>query len=555
MTNEWKIHEDQIWYCETIQDLKKSQITSEIIDFTSKKCWDTIDIKLEINPENNNFNIISVNIYRYSKEIYTKFISNQPITLEEQKLILWFLDNPETLKMAQRIFSNLKLLQWDKNKFLFDIYLKDSKWDFDITNFVSYLKYYIENYSLITRSDISDITHIREINWSNYYTYKCADWTKSIFIITDWKIVYLDKPLFKIQILDNWLIFWTQLNLHEQDWEESKEWIILEFDGKDFVQIYNKPWLESLFEVDIPVKWYSDLYKSKKHWKKWLIEFSKVNEWKESTQVREIFEAENDDIICNRSWFITTTNIEQILDWEEDIYRHTTYAKTDNYKWPPELLPMPVWQRESLNETDLLNLKKKYTWPLLLKPVMSICEIVSSDKEFKLNYLWDNYFMSIMEDGSNIYKFNETNLSFRKIEWLQWIHTNKFMWYKNTDLDKDKLLNWEPTKIHYSNWNYQVVVFDKVSQTINPLIIIKVNNFNIDIEKDRIKINFLYKTLIFYYKDWKLYWLKKWFKCKNENEIKKTNFLWFSKEEISIENTYEKMQEYLEEIEWPIIID
>ncbi|MFA5917725.1 MAG: hypothetical protein WC850_05830 [Candidatus Gracilibacteria bacterium] len=549
MTNKGEILENQIGYCETIQNLKNSPITSRIIDITSEKCGNIVDSEGEIVGENMDNSI---------EEIFTDFISNNPLTPDEQLLILGFLDDPKALKMAQNIFSKLKTPQGNDNKFLFDIYLKDAEGNFDITNFVKYLKHYIENYSLITRSDISDLSYQKTINETDYYTYKCADGTNSIFVITEGKIVYLDKPLFKILILDNGLIFGTQLNLQEQEGKESKEGIVLEFDGEKFIQIYNEPGLESLSKIDIPVKGYDYLYKSKKHGKKGLLEFSKVNEGKENTQITEILPPENNDVICNRSGFITTQNIEPTLKEKEleKQYKYTIYAKTDNYQGPPELPTMPIGQHQNISEHGLQHLKNIYKGPLSLKPLMPICEILSSDKEFKLNYLGDDYFMTILEDGSNIYKFNETNLSFAEIEGLRRIQTREFLGHKAVLINEKELLDGKPTEINYSNGNCQIAIFNKDTQTITSLILIKSDIYNTDIEKDRIKIKSGSKTFIFYYNDGKLYGLTKHFKYTKFNFIKDSRLKAILQKSIPLTQFYKEKQEYLEEVtNLPVIIN
>jgi hypothetical protein len=505
MTNKWEIIEDQIWYCETIQDLKNSPLTSKIIAVTSEKCWNIVDSEWESVWENIDSSI---------EEIFTDFISNNPLTPDEQQLILWFLDDPKALKMAQNIFSKLKIPQWNDNKFLFDIYLKDAKWDFDITNFIEYLKHYIENYSLIIRNDILNIEYQQTINETDYYIYKCADWTNSIFVITEWEIIYLDKPLSEIKVFNNWLIFWIEQKEPTINHEEEAKWVWYAFNWKEFIQIYNNPWLEWLKQLEWGIDWFNDLFLSQSKWKEWLIEISSYEEKSESeqdTKVNEILPAINNNVIVHRNWFITTKNDAPNKEWKEH-FRYTTHFKIPD----------------------------TYEWPRKFDTVKAINEIVSSDVEFRIDFFWDDYYMTVMEDGSNIYKFDKEVLRFVKIEWLQQIHTDKFMWHKSTDINKEKLLNWEPTEINYSNWNCQIAIFDKQTSNITSLILIKSTNYSTDIEEDKIEINVCNYTSIYYHDNWKLYWLKKQFE-----HWKIKEFFW---KNIPLKDTYEEMQEYLEEI-------
>ncbi len=560
MTNKWKISEDQIWYCETVQDLKNSPITTEIINFTSKNCWSIIDIEWEEIWENVDSSI---------EKIYIKFISNKHITPDEQQLILWFLDDPKALKMAQNIFSKLKIPQCDDNKLLFDSYLKNTKWYSDITNFVEYLKCSIKDYPLITRSDISDLSYQKTINEIDFYTYKCADWTNSIFVITEWKIVYLDKPLSKIQVLNNWLIFWTQLNLQEQEGEDSKEWIVLEFDGIEFIQIYNRPWLDWLFKVDIPVKWYGDLYKTEKHWQKWLIEFSSVSEkeWKENIQVREIIEAKNENLICHSNWFITTTNVEQILDWEEDIenfYRHTTYAKATWYEGPSDGVIRPVTHLDDLSIESLQHLKRINKWPISeLKQLKQINEIITNSPIIHIKDLWDYYYLiQTWEHNINVYKFLPNELSIKGIPWLEWIsYSESFKSWGNV-LNrinflniKNRLLLWEPSIIKYTDWKKCLCIFDKEKSKLISLITATKTTIRYDSVKDTVWTICWWQTIIFYLNDWKIYIFKKWLKYVDWWYIKKTGVTSLLQNKVQIKNTYGEMKEYLEEIKWPIVID
>lgn len=512
----WKIHvafaswitENE--YCKTTNDLKESLILSKIINIISQKCWDIINKKWECIWENINDSI---------EKTFTMFILNKPITIDEQQLLLWFLNDKKAFKIANSIFSKLNLLQWDSNKFLFDIYLKDSEWNFDITNFIEYLKYYIENYSLILKNDISDVNHLNEVNGTFYYRYNFNNNYNSVFVIKNWEIIYLDKPLSEIQILDNWLIFWVELNSDDSNLEEFKEWVLYEFDWSKFIKIYSKPWLDWL-EQTWNIEWFDDLFISKSEWREWLMEISKSNQSELPLyNINEVIPPINNKVICHSNWFITTQN-KEILEWKEQ-YRNKTYS----------VLP------------------DSYKWPIYLNRMKVINDILSNDKTFILKNLWDDFFIIALNELSNIYKFYKDFLGFNQIDWLQWIFSKNLWYYSRYFIDKDQLLNWLLTEIKYSNWEAQILVFDKQTLKVTTLIIIKNLKFDSFISKDRLKIRLNDgNNIYYYYNDWKFYWLKK----KNKYLIFLREMLW---QNVSLGNSYEEMKEYLEEVNFPVIIN
>jgi hypothetical protein len=478
---------------------------------TSDKCWDLLDSDSE-----------NIGNWAEIPDIYKRFISNEPITVREKELVLLFLQDLKSNIIAQRFFSKIILWQSDKNKDLLNTYLRDIEWNYYIANFVKLLKTSFENYSLTTSNNIKTITKLWTQNWLNYYIWE-KEKGNCVFVIFNWTIIYLQKNLINTKLINDWLIFWLESNTAEEN--KQNIWVLYEFTWKWFTDILRRPWLNWL-EASSEFK---DYYISNGNWKKWLykIKPSEVElKWWEKNEVTEHLSMKNDDIIIHLNWFVTTIN--KVKEWWKIDY--TTYAK----------------EKQGLD---------RHLLPQYMK---EINKLSSKEKNFFLENLWDDYFMIFINYQANIYKFSSTTNSLEEIDWLKWISFGLSVDKYFAHIDTEKLFNWEPTQIEYKDGSVWISIFDKNIWKLKTLISIPKDFKNFYFEEEQINISTSKGWSIIYFKDWKLYWIKKWYKyISNDNYIKKEWLKWLLEEKVYMENFYENMQEYFEELDTssPVIID
>lgn len=479
-------------FCQNIEDLKNAETTIRLIDFVAEKTTHIINDK-----ENKNSKII---------DYYISIITNEPITIDEQNYLLEFLKDENSFKIAQNIFSKLILLQWNENNYFIQNFLKNSEWKLDITQFINYLINMLTNYKLIF-INCDEIKFIHELNNNKFYKYK-LNWKTWLFVVKDNEIFCLNWTFENIKILENWFIFIVKENkVIDRDFEkpyEEKIWILYKFNWSDFEILKKMPWI-----IDITKLNETNYLSSWENWKKWLIEIIEIN-----TEVTRKLNIEYDRLNIKWQFILTWNNL------EDNKYKLWVHINTAN--WCEKLL-----EEECIEEDFITSNYKK---------LVSEFQVIN-----------ENYVQIETINWTNIYKYDKNDNSLKIVPWLEAIHS---IW------NIIELFNWTPIYIKYENWRSWLYTFNKETWELICIFFDINNKLSINNPKfdwDKIEIIWANFDNLLFWKNAKLYTLKKWYKLwdsSRELYICK----WFFWPQIKTENNFEKMKEYLEEAILPIII-
>lgn len=507
--------------CKDKNDVAHAKTTRRIISITAKKSWELLNIK---NPS---LNIVS---------IFQRFVSHRPITKQEQWYFLDFINNPSTKQIAQHYFSGLHLLQGDQNAEFVDSFLKNSDGKLDITQFINYLKTQLESYPLIIDIDgtidfiATPTKHASLANeqWEieydllfqdfEYfsYTHKEKFW---ILLLKGWEMFHVYGFLEIPKIINDNTFFWVKENYMrwhlEPLWKstliapyayDKRLWALFHFNGSDFEEVYKKPGV-----IDIHVLNDNYFMLDGEHSKKWLIKITNTA----NELLPMLYEKIN--VI---QWFILT-------------------SQNKNEKWEYKLQVMNEqnWVIHELLEETSLDDTFHFSW-----------------YEENPNQIWNfdiidpNYIEIQTSTGINIYRFIPDENILHPISWLSWI--------KSISKIKD-FFEWKPTEIVFENKNRWIYSFNKETWILTHLIQYQNNEMHFDplkITTERLEINYLKWPVYFYWKDWVLYTIKKWYKyCDYRGHcdyIKK----WFFWEKIRLWTSYEEVSEYVIPVTWTIVL-
>lgn len=489
----------QAQVCTNSEDVKWSELTSRLIKIASQKAGEILDAEKG---------------KKEAVDIYSAIMQKKPITLKEKRYLLEFLSDENLKSIAQNIFSELYILEWDKNTDFLKEYLKDIEWKLTIDKILPIIIEMVAKYQFVI--DINgNITE--EKKW--YFIYILENATQWVCIKSEDKIFCLPGTFESIEILENGFIVGYTKNVNANKTSE-KIAKIYEFKNQKFEHIGNIPDGENIAVFE----------KNKLIFSQWnqrygLIRYSKNEAWEK--EFKALFPP-HFHIIKRIGPFIVGF-IEKSWSFEGTL---TIYKETQ--EWVKQLFS---WK--AINDTSLDGLFHRWT-----------------KKEDKIMHSIDiftnNYIKIETPNGTDVYFYDEKNETFTIVNDLVWIYETNY----------SKLLNWELTFIHFENGLRWQFIFDTVTQKLRCLIKYKSNKIE---NNDKVFVDKNWELVIcsgyeitemdIFYNNQKIYIFKKWYShCRKDKKwhyIKK----WFFGKKIYIEDCkYETLQEYLEEVEGTLVL-
>lgn len=540
-------------FCSNETELLSSKTVSRIIKIaeTEKLSRDIQTLTLD-KPEKiaTSPSILSEALKLWKKpakmDSYDRFINGEPISKNERDYLITLFKNPEIREIILDTLSKIDILYWEKNKNFIKKFLENEKWEYDISNPLRCVLHNLENYPFVLDFSFDEIAPIKHKVtypvWWQYFEYK--KWDKSGFILKlEDKLYYLTTLFDKIDILSNWLIFWSVNTWEKTKWafstdtmlelssEYIKIWEFYQFNWAWFDFVYWEKWIKNVYESS---EWLIIKWENNKYWllgvsqiekdilnevllDKWEdIEESPVDNWIKEFKIEKILDNRFDQLNV-KNWLIIGFNEDEDRGfWKVEIFKNT---KVDFTKSPIQI--------------------KDYVLKLLdLDNVTFHSHFKHLDIQF-----YDNWKLLCIQTlfWNNFYSFDEERNQLIQIQWLQWINIEQYH-------IESRLLAWIPVLIRDKEDIQYIVIFDKTTWNVSKKVKWLAKFGYLSNQMHSLRLGFVIleskKEKYIMYIDWTVYCLNPWFKI---NYIDWMSYFslkkWFFSKKITI-HSKEELEKY-----------
>lgn len=522
-------------FCSFEADLIRSETVEKILRVIGKK----ISRRRKYSEQCETENIIAL----YNKIFKERF----PITQKEREDIQAFFLRKDVLTIGNDILSEISILQADSNKEFIRNFLEDETRDYTSEKFIRYILQELEDYPFITSIDVfgwENIEYLDLIEWTGkLYFYKDSAGSYRIFLIKEnKKIIHLKEKFEQVpKILDNGLIFWVK----EREADEEKKnvlpdimdefediqrsfhsqiWTLCKFDSKTdaLEEIYKKEWLVRAEELDAAYSFFQTTSTSEKKGVIKVVE-TDTGVWRISEILQELY---NKIYMWPNGFIVTERGDEETQEDSE--------VKKEIIIWiHAEVWDDSAYPEDKLTGKTLLG-EQGVLWDMPWSQV-------SSYSGFNRVKFYDSTnICSIWTiNGSNCYILDQNRQTSTPINWLQRVHT----------MIRNDFFSGVPALIEENGRTF-MKVFIKETNTVRNLVELQSKAFpNIEITRNIVQLMFSgIGEECFYFHEWKLYDLKKWFLLKDLDIYEKRLFRFSKNLNVSLYDNFDTINVFLEEV-------
>ncbi|MDD5197731.1 MAG: hypothetical protein PHN60_02630 [Candidatus Gracilibacteria bacterium] len=537
-------------FCNFEADLVRSKTAERALKVIGKQINRGKELSLQINIDQ----ILS--LYR------AVFVKGFPITDTERKYLWDFFSRKDILTIGNTLLADISLLQANINKEFIRRFLEDESGDYEGTKFIGYVLQELENYPFVVNIDLvggENIEHLDSIEgMGELYFYTDSVGAYRIFLIKkDKKIIYYGESFEQApKILKNGLVLGVKERGIRDDKGNSISAIMRAFEnnGHPFYsgvgtlygfdsktnqleQIYSKGGIVSVEELDHEYGFFQTTSESGKKGVVKIVE-TETDEWKVSEILHELY----DKIYMGPDGFIVTEREDEEIQENSEVKKEMIIG-IHAESWDDSAYP-----EDKLTGKTLLG-EQGVLWDL---PWSQVADYSGFNR---VKFYDSTNICSVgTVKGQNCYILNKTRQSITPIDGLQRL---------DGTINNDFLAG-IPSLVREDGKTF-VKVFDRETNTARNLIEIRSTicpvlemdgnivglTFN-GIEEDSIEEE------SFYFHEGKLYDLKKGFKLRTyEHDIYKVR-CWGILSPIhlgfSIYDDFEKVSEFLEEVQTPMIL-
>lgn len=472
--------------CTQVEDAQKSNLTTRIIKSSRKRAGEILEAE-ETNKS--------------AEEIYSAiFVNDEFITSKEQKYLLAFLSDEKAQHIAQRLFSSVRLLEWDDNTEFLKEYLKDDDWKLTVDKIIPTMIDKVQNYPYVIDTDWENI----DISWW-FCIHSLTNWVKKVYAKWNNWLVELPKQFESVEVLSNGFVAWQLHNDENTNEEAAPNLEVYEFVDGNFINICNIPGWKRASILDENLLLYSNA--EGKKWLKSFYKFSQDTDLRTQPLSLSHLSAKFDEIIKKWKFIIWVSR----KDWSQDI---SIFIET----------------RSGFNEVFDVSFEN------------------ISQNNLEIEVINDNY---IFINWVGLYFYDEASKEINLVPW------SLLIW----DVCKfAKLLSWnqEIVRMESNNWEKGLYTFCNKTNEIKCLVKSKsgqLHDFG-DYNDYEWPYREFYLNLWIFFHEWRVFKLKEWYTYKRVSKLKewytyKNEFIkkWFFSKWVKINwCRYDELKDFLEEV-------
>ncbi len=218
----------------------------------------------------------SKNTETTSSNTFDCFAEWYPISSVNRDKLIQFFQDKNNNELWRLILSKTWILTTEENKKFIDTFLYDSDWKADVSQFIEFVIWELENYPFVIDFEYDEI---KEINIDDKRTdlqgkkvFKFKKDNKRWLIITsiNWKKYILPEKYTKLEYKRNWTFCWIVNS------EKSYKWEYIKLVWEEFIQIWT---IDNIRDIPNLSDSEGNLTYNAIWWKKWLKKFENDNEW------------------------------------------------------------------------------------------------------------------------------------------------------------------------------------------------------------------------------------------------------------------------------------